>query len=78
MRTKKPDSTFNNTTYKNAYNKEHYARINLILAPALRDELKQAATAAGVSVNAYIAEAIRDKLNKDKKGNRRRKESIRA
>ena len=65
MRTKKPDSTFDSTAYKNTYNKEHYARISLILAPALRDELKQAAEAAGVSTNAYIAQAIRDKLNKD-------------
>lgn len=65
MRTKKPDSTFNNTSYKRAYNKEHYARIGLFLVPSLRDELKQAASAAGVSVNAYVAEAIREKLNKD-------------
>lgn len=65
MRTKKTDSTFNKAAYDNQYIKEHYARISLILAPALRDELKQAATAAGVSVNAYIAQAIKDKLSKD-------------
>ena len=48
----------------NAYQKEHYKRLNIVLKPDLLDQINQAAADAGQSKNSWIVDAILDKLNK--------------
>lgn len=49
---------------KNAWNAKTYDRINLTVPKGYKDTIKAHADAAGQSVNAYIADAIRDKIAK--------------
>ena len=46
----------------NAYQKEHYKRLNIVLKPELLDQINQAAKDAGQSKNGWIIEAIKCKL----------------
>lgn len=46
----------------NEANKDRYARFNVVAPAEMREPIKQAAEASGMSVNAWIIEAIRDKL----------------
>ena len=48
----------------NAYQKEHYKRLNIVLKPDLLEQINQAAADAGMSKNSWIIDAILDKLNK--------------
>ncbi len=53
----------------NKYIAKAYDRVNLVLkkdASPTKDEVQAAADAEGVSLNAYIAMAIRQQLNKEK------------
>ena len=43
-------------------NKDRYARISLVLPAEMKPPIQQAAERDGMSVNAWIIEAIRDKL----------------
>lgn len=43
-------------------NKDRYARISLVLPAEMKPTIQQAAERDGMSVNAWIMEAIRDKL----------------
>lgn len=49
----------------NKYITKRYDRINLILPKGKKDEIQTAAQAAGKSVNAFISEAIEEKLKKN-------------
>ena len=44
---------------------EKFARVELRLDPDQRDQVKACAAAAGLSVNAWISQAIEEKLQKD-------------
>ena len=48
----------------NAYQKEHYKRLNVVLKPELLDQINQAAADAGMSKNGWIVDAILVKLKK--------------
>ena len=46
----------------NAYQKEHYKRLNIVLKPELWEQINQAAADEGMSKNGWIVEAIKCKL----------------
>ena len=46
----------------NAYQKEHYKRMNIVLKPELWEQINQAAADEGMSKNGWIIEAIKCKL----------------
>ena len=46
----------------NAYQKEHYKRLNIVLKPDLLEQINQAAAGEGMSKNGWIIEAIKCKL----------------
>ena len=48
----------------NAYQKEHYKRLNVVLKPELLEQINQAAADAGMSKNGWIVDAILEKLKK--------------
>ena len=48
----------------NAYQKEHYKRLNIVLKPDLLEQINQAAADAGMSKNGWIVDAILEKLKK--------------
>lgn len=49
----------------NKYMKENYDRVNLTLPKGQKDKVKACADAAGESVNAYIARAIEERMERD-------------
>lgn len=51
--------------YNNKFNKENYDRINLCLPKNTKAKLKQVASRHNESVNAYINEAIRQRMEKE-------------
>ena len=50
----------------NRYKAAHYDNIQLTVEKGKRDEIKQAAAEAGQSVNAYINQAIAERMERDK------------
>ena len=48
--------------YNNEYNKQAYDRINLTVPKGKKESIQTAAQANGESVNAFINQAIDDKL----------------
>lgn len=56
------DKTPQANAYRNRYIAEHYDRFNLLLPAGMKSEIAAAAESAGMSTNAYILEAIRDKM----------------
>lgn len=57
------------TKANNKWNAKAYDRVNLVLkkdTSPTKDEVQAAADAEGVSLNAYIVEAISQQLNKEK------------
>ena len=57
------------TKANNKWNAKAYDRVNLVLkkdTSPTKDEVQDAAYAEGVSLNAYIVEAISQQLNKEK------------
>lgn len=46
------------SAFKNAYNLEHYDRINFVFPSGLKDVYKASASAVGLSVNSYIQHCI--------------------
>lgn len=49
---------YNKVTYNNSFNAEHYDRFSLMLPKGMKEQLKADAKAAGMSVNAYILQAV--------------------
>lgn len=52
------------TKAQNKWIEKKYDRINLTVPKGDKEIITQAATAAGQSVNAFINEAIKEKMNK--------------
>lgn len=50
---------------KNRYNSKTYYRISVFMPIDQRDTFKQAVAAAGQSVNAYINQAIDERMGRD-------------
>jgi uncharacterized protein (DUF1778 family) len=53
------------TDYKNKWQREHKERIVLLADPGDKDRIKAAAELAGESVNAYILEAIKKRMERE-------------
>ena len=53
---------------KNAYNSRNYDRINLVIPKGKKEEWQAAAKGAGISLNAYILEAVEAKIRADSFG----------
>ena len=54
--------------YNNEYNSKAYDRINFTLPKGEKDIVRAAADKAGQSVNAYIAQAIAERITRDGSG----------
>lgn len=51
-------SEFNASKYRNDFIKEKYDRVNLTLTKGKKEQVRAAATAAGMSLNEFINAAI--------------------
>ena len=52
------------TAAQNKYISKAYDRINLLVPKGDKDEIKAAADAAGQSINAYILDAVRERMQR--------------
>ena len=65
---KKSDYTPHKIEYTQKYIREHYKQLSIRLpmeGPVTRETIAEAATGAGESVNAYILEAVKEKMDND-------------
>jgi hypothetical protein len=53
---------FDPTSYKNAYAAEKYDRVSLMLPKGMKDEIRK----KDGSINGYIIDAIKEKLNSER------------
>lgn len=60
----KMEKTFNKSEYDKQFQKENYYRLNVVLPKDMRAVIDEAVKASGMSKNAFIKEAIMEKLNK--------------
>lgn len=58
------EKKFDKVAYDNAFIAKNYDRVNLTLPKGEKEKIKKAADAVGMSVNGFIQEAIREKMNK--------------
>ena len=56
---------FNQIAYQNEFNKRNYDRIEIKVSKGRKAVIKAAATAAGQSVNEFIAKAIDERMERD-------------
>lgn len=56
---------FNQIAYQNEFNKRNYDRIEIKAPKGRKAVIKAAATAAGQSVNEFIAKAIDERMERD-------------
>ena len=54
---------FNKVDYNNQFNAKKYDRISFLVPKGEKEAIKSAAERAGKSVNSYILEAVREKMN---------------
>ena len=57
---------FNQIAYQNEFNKRNYDRIEIKVPKGRKAVIKAAATAAGQSVNEFIAKSIDERMEKEK------------
>ena len=55
------EKKFDQISYINGYNNEHYDRFTLIMPKGMKDELKAKAKEQGQSLSAYILDIIESK-----------------
>lgn len=60
----KMEKTFNKSEYDKQFQKENYYRLNVVLPKDMRAVIDEAVKASGMSKNAFIKEAIIEKINK--------------
>ena len=48
--------------YRNRWERENRSRIIVITEPAIKEEIRLAADQAGQSINAYILQAVQDRM----------------
>ncbi len=53
---------FDQIKYNNDYNRQNYDRIGLMAPKGRKAEIKEAAKAAGMSLNEYILTAVAEKM----------------
>jgi len=62
---KKSEKTFNKYEYDRKYHRENYYRMNIVLTrKEMREELKAAAVKEGKSLNKFILDALKEKLDR--------------
>lgn len=54
---------FDQIKYQNDFNKQNYDRISVLVPKGEKETIRQKAQAEGLSVNRFIYNAIRDKLD---------------
>ena len=59
----KMEKTFNQSEYTKQFQKENYYRLNVVLPKDMRAVIDEAVKASGMSKNAFIKEAIIEKIN---------------
>lgn len=52
------------TKAKNKYNKNNYDRVNLVVTPEFKEQIKKEASRKGESVNSYISKALKNTMGK--------------
>ena len=57
-----------NSEYRNKWNAEKLDRVNLTMPKGKKEVVQDYATAIGMSVNAYINQAIDEKIERDQEG----------
>ena len=66
-RAKREDGKNPRTVASNKYQSANYDRINILTPKEYKPRVKRAADAAGLSLSAYIIEAIEEKISRDAK-----------
>lgn len=61
------EKEFNQIAYQNAFNKEKYDRVGLMLPKGEKDKLRSHASKNGESLNAFIIRAIRETIERETK-----------
>lgn len=56
------EKKFDKYEYSKAYHKEHYYRMNIAIPKDMRSMIDEASKEAGMSKNAWLKEAIMEKL----------------
>ena len=51
---------------QNKWEREHRARIIVVTTPEERDRIRESAEAKGQSLNAYILQAVQDRMDKER------------
>lgn len=64
-RPKREDGRNSRTIASNKYNEKAYDRINYVVQAGYKDVIKAAADHAGLSVNAYITQAVTEKMERE-------------
>ena len=64
-RPKREDGRNSRTIASNKYNEKTYDRINYVIQAGYKDVIKAAADHAGLSVNAYITQAVTEKMERE-------------
>ena len=59
------EKKFNKYEYDRAYHAEHYWRFNIAIPKEMKDVIDTAAKEAGLSKNAWLKQAIEEKLERD-------------
>ena len=59
------DGKFNQSKYKQAFDKENYDRSSLLMPKGKKEIIKEYAKAAGISLNSYINKAVDEKIERD-------------
>jgi uncharacterized protein (DUF1778 family) len=58
------EEKFDQIKYQNEFNKQKYDRISVMFPKGEKEIIKAAADQAGKSVNAYILEAVHEKMER--------------
>ena len=61
----KKEKNFNKAEYDKQFQKENYYRLNVVLPKDMRPVIDEAVSKSGMSKNAYIKEAIMQKIERD-------------
>lgn len=59
---------FDKSEYDKRFQKDHYYRLNIVLPKELRTVIDDAVATSGKSKNAYIREAIQEKIEREEVG----------
>lgn len=62
---KEKSGTFDQFRYQHEYNKKNYDRIELSVPKGRKADIKEAAAAAGQSLNEYIFQAVNERMRLD-------------